>query len=232
MITTRPSNTRGSYDFGWLNTRHTFSFGQYQDPEHGRFRSLRVINEDVVRPAQGFGEHPHRDMEILTWVLSGALKHGDSIGNQRELHPGDLQRMSAGTGILHSEMNASDTEPAHFLQIWITPDASGHEPAYDQFHFPAEERTDTLRLLASPDGADGSATIKQDARVYTSLLSEGKSVELALGDGRGAYVQVARGSVDVNGSALSAGDGASIEDEPSITIRASQDAEILLFDLA
>jgi len=233
MITTRPSETRGHFDHGWLDTRHTFSFGRYVDRDHTAFRALRVINDDIIAPGAGFPEHPHNDMEILTWILSGALAHADSIGNQRTLRPGDLQRMSAGTGIRHAEFNASQTDPAHLLQIWIIPDAPGHDPAYEDFHFPAEERTNTLRLIASPDGADGSATINQDARVFTSLLSAGATVTHTLAPGRGAYIQIARGSVTINtNTPLTSGDGAKIEDEDTITITATQDAELLLFDLA
>ncbi len=235
MIRIRKSSDRGRGEHGWLSARHTFSFADYYDPANIRFRSMRVMNEDRVAPGFGFDAHPHNDMEIITYMVSGALRHRDGIGaggHSAVLKPGEVQRISAGTGIVHSEHNASDTEPAHLLQIWIMPDRKGHEPRYDQKPFPDSERRDVLRLVASPDGADGSMAIHQDARIYASLLSAGKTVELALGAKRGAWVQVVRGGVTVNGQALAAGDGAAIEDEPTVTIAAGTDSEFLVFDLA
>jgi redox-sensitive bicupin YhaK (pirin superfamily) len=231
MITIRPSNERGGGDYGWLNTRHTFSFDQYHDPRWTSFRSLRVINEDWVAPGGGFPMHPHRDMEIITYVLEGGLEHKDSMGNGSIIRPGDGQRMSAGTGVRHSEANPSKTDPVRLLQIWITPDRRGHEPSYEQKSFPEEEKRGKLRVIASPDGADGSVTIHQDARLYVSLLSPGQQVELSLAAGRFAWLQVAKGAVELNGQRLKQGDGASA-DEPKLTIKATEESEILLFDLA
>ena len=234
MITVRRSQDRGHYDHGWLDTRHTFSFAEYHDPRHMGFRVLRVINEDRVRPGQGFGTHPHRDMEIVSYVLSGALEHRDSMGNGSTIRPGEVQRMSAGTGVLHSEFNPSASEPVHFLQIWILPDRPGHPPSYEQKLFPEAERKGTLRLVAAPDAADGSLTIHQDARVYAALLGNGEAVRHALAPGRHAWVQVARGEVTVNGRALRAGDGAALSGEPEVAIegRGAAGGEVLLFDLA
>jgi redox-sensitive bicupin YhaK (pirin superfamily) len=234
MIRIRKSEDRGRGEHGWLSARHTFSFADYYDPANIRFRSMRVMNEDRVAGGYGFDAHPHNDMEIITYMVSGALRHGDAIGDGHTaiLKPGEVQRISAGTGIVHSEHNASETEAAHLLQIWIMPDRKGHEPRYDQTLFPDAERRDALRLVASPDGADGSLAINQDARVYASLLGAGKSVEHAIGAKRGAWVQLIRGEINVNGTALKPGDGAAIESEPSITITATQDSEFLLFDLA
>jgi quercetin 2,3-dioxygenase len=233
MTTTiRASDDRGRFDFGWLDTRHTFSFGEYADPEHVRFRSLRVINEDVVAPGRGFDLHEHRDMEIITYILSGALQHRDSLGHTETIRPGDAQRMSAGRGIAHSEFNASASEPVHLLQIWILPDHKGHEPGYEQKHFPLEQRRNRLRLLASPDGADGSVTIHQDARLYSALLEPGRTARLELKPGRAAWVQVARGALSVNGQRLEAGDGAAVEREPALELAAESDTEALVFDLA
>ena len=234
MIAIRRSAERGHFDHGWLDTRHTFSFADYLDPDHMGFRALRVINEDRVRPGQGFGTHGHRDMEILSYVLSGVLSHRDSGGGTGQLRPGEVQRMSAGTGIRHSEFNGSDAEPVHFLQIWLHPDRPGHRPSYEQRSFPEPERRGRLRLVASPDGAQGSTTIHQDARVYASLLQEGSAVEQALPPGRHAWVQVARGAVLLNGERLSAGDGAAVSDERLLKLSAAGpgEAEILLFDLA
>jgi quercetin 2,3-dioxygenase len=232
MITLRPSNERGGGNYGWLNTRHTFSFDQYYDPDFLGFRSLRVINEDVVAPNGGFPTHPHRDMEIITYVLDGALEHRDSLGTGSVIRPGDGQRMSAGRGIRHSEANPSTTNPVHLLQIWITPDRSGYEPSYEQKAFPEEEKQGKLRLIASPDGADGSVTIHQDARLYVTLLSPGQEVTHQLDAGRYAWLQVAKGAVELNGKLLQQGDGAAVEDEEKLLIKATQDAEVLLFDLA
>jgi redox-sensitive bicupin YhaK (pirin superfamily) len=232
MITPRKSQDRGHFDLGWLNTHHTFSFGEYHDPRNMNFRTLRVINEDVVAPGAGFGMHPHRDMEIITYVLSGALEHKDSMGHGEVLRPGEVQRMSAGTGILHSEFNASKTDPVHLLQIWIMPERKGIEPGYEQKAFAESERRNRLREVVSPNASDGELRIHQDASIHASLLDAGKSVMYELKPGRHAWVQVARGKIDVNGTTLSAGDGAAISDEPSLTIRAETDAEFLLFDLA
>ena len=232
MINIRHSNQRGGGDYGWLNTRHTFSFDQYYDPRFMGFRSLRVINEDVVAPAGGFPTHPHRDMEIITYVLEGALEHKDSLGTGSVIRPGDGQRMSAGRGIRHSEMNASAKDPVHLLQIWIMPDKPGHEPSYEQKAFPNDEKRGKLRLIASPDGGDGSVTIHQDARLYVSLLSPGDEVTHALDKGRFAWLQVAKGAVELNSKPLQQGDGVAISDEPTLSIKGTKDAEVLLFDLA
>ena len=232
MIQIRRSSERGGGDYGWLNTRHTFSFDQYYDPSYMGFRSLRVINEDVVAPAKGFPFHAHRDMEIITYVLEGKLAHKDSLGTGSVILPGDGQRMSAGRGIRHSEMNGSATEPVHLLQIWIMPGQHSIEPSYEQKSFPDEEKHNRLRLIASPDGAEGSVTIHQDARLYVSLLQAGKSVSHTMQDGRGAWLQVARGGLKLNGQSLAAGDGAAVEKETILKLEATEDAEILLFDLA
>jgi redox-sensitive bicupin YhaK (pirin superfamily) len=231
MITIRKADERGRADHGWLDTRHTFSFADYFDENHMGFRTLRVINEDRVEPGQGFGTHPHRDMEIISYVLEGALEHKDSMGTTSVIKPGEVQRMSAGTGVLHSEYNPSRKEPVHFLQIWIHPEKKGVKPGYAQKAFPVAERTDRLRLVASRDGRDGSISINQDADLYTTLLSKGKSVSHDLRSGRFAWVQVARGSVALNGSALSAGDGAKFSGEKALELKATSDAEVLLFDL-
>ncbi len=232
MINIRRSKERGGGDYGWLNTRHTFSFDQYYDPTWMGFRSLRVINEDHVAPATGFPTHPHRDMEIITYVLEGALEHKDSLGTGSVIRPGDGQRMSAGRGIRHSEQNASPTDPVHLLQIWIMPDRSGHEPSYEQKEFPEAEKRGRLRLIASADGKDGSVTIHQDASLYVSLLAPGQTVAHELRKGRYAWLQVAKGAVTVNGKALSQGDGAAVENESKLEIQGTAESEILLFDLA
>jgi quercetin 2,3-dioxygenase len=234
VITIRRSEDRGHFDHGWLDTRHTFSFADYQDPAQMGFRALRVINEDRVKPGEGFGEHGHRDMEILSYVLSGALAHRDSTGGSGTLRPGEVQRMSAGTGVRHSEFNGSQEEQVHFLQIWILPDRAGHRPSYEQHAYPEAERRGGLRLVASPDGAEGSTTIHQDARAYAALLGRGERVEHAVDAGRHAWVQVARGSVEVNGVVLRAGDGAAVSEERSLLLVGAGDelVELLLFDLA
>ena len=232
MITTRKSNDRGHFDFGWLNTHHTFSFGDYHDRNHMNFRTLRVINDDVVAPGAGFGMHPHKDMEIITYVLSGALAHKDSMGNGEALRPGEVQRMSAGSGILHSEFNASKTDPVHLLQIWIMPEKRGIEPSYEQKPFAQAERHNKLRVVVSPDARDGSLKIHQDASIHASMLDAGKSVMYELKPGRHAWLQIARGELDLNGTKLAAGDGAAVSDEKSLTIRAVENSEFLLFDLA
>jgi quercetin 2,3-dioxygenase len=232
MITLRPGNERGGGDYGWLNTHHTFSFDQYYDQRFMGFRSLRVINEDWVQPGHGFPMHPHRDMEIITYLLEGALEHNDSMGNGSIIRPGDGQRMSAGRGVRHSEANPSQTEAAHLLQIWILPSERGLEPSYEQKAFPAEEKRGKLRLIAGPDGKDGSVTIHQDARLYVALLSPGQQVQHELAPGRYAWLQVAKGAVELNGKPLSQGDGAAVSEEQKLTIKGTEDAEILLFDLA
>ena len=231
MITVRPAAERGHADHGWLDTRHTFSFASYHDPGHMGFRSLRVINEDRVQPAQGFGTHAHRDMEILTWVLEGALEHKDSMGNGSVIRPGDLQRMSAGTGVTHSEFNPSREAGVHFLQIWLLPRERGLPPGYEQKRFPQKERRGRLRLVAAGDGRDGAVTIHQDADLWTALLQPGESVRHALVPGRYAWLHVARGAVSLNGSTLGAGDGAAVSDEVAIEITGAVRAEVLLFDL-
>ncbi len=232
MIHVRKSSARGHADHGWLDTRHTFSFAEYYDPENMGFRSLRVINEDRVAPGQGFGTHGHRDMEILSYVLEGGLAHRDSTGGGGVITPGDVQRMSAGTGVMHSEFNASRSEPVHFLQIWLLPERRGIPPGYEQKHFPAEQRKGQLRLIASPDAAEGSLRIHQDARVYTTLLGSGEAVTHALAPGRHAWVQVARGQVRLGDVLLAAGDGAAVSDEDAVTLTGEAPSEVLLFDLA
>jgi quercetin 2,3-dioxygenase len=230
MISIRRASDRGHFDHGWLNTFHTFSFADYHDPAHMGFRSLRVINEDRVAPAQGFGAHRHRDMEIVSYVLEGALAHQDSMGNSGVIRPGDVQKMSAGTGVQHAEFNGSKTEPVHFLQIWILPARHGIAPGYEQKTFPRETKLGRLRLVGSPDGRDGSVTIQQDVELFASVLEDGGRIRHALGTGRAAWLQVARGFVEVNGQRLSAGDGAAIEDEGDLVIE-GEESEFLLFDL-
>jgi redox-sensitive bicupin YhaK (pirin superfamily) len=232
MINIRRSEERGGGNHGWLKTHHTFSFDQFYDPSWMGFRSLRVINEDWVAGGQGFPAHPHRDMEIITYLLEGGIEHKDSLGTSSIIRPGDGQRMSAGRGIRHSEMNPSPTDAAHLLQIWITPDKSGHEPSYEQKAFPEEEKRGKLRLIASPDGKDGSVTIHQDARLYVSLLAPGQEVKHELGKERYAWIQIAKGSVELNGQKLVQGDGAAISEEKVLSIKGAEDAEVLLFDLA
>ena len=232
MITIRRSDERGGGDFGWLKTQHSFSFDTYHDSRFTGFRSLRVINEDWVQGGHGFPTHPHRDMEIITYVLDGALEHKDSMGNGSIIRPGDGQRMSAGTGIRHSEANSSKTDAAHLLQIWILPDRRGREPGYEQKAFPEAEKRGKLRLIASPDGKDGSVTIHQDAKLYACLLKPGQEVQHELGKGRYAWLQVAKGEVELNGQSLSQGDGAAVSEERSLLVKGIADAEVLLFDLA
>jgi len=232
MVTVRRSGDRGRFDFGWLDTRHTFSFGEYHDPKWMGYRWLRVINEDWVAPGRGFGTHPHRDMEIITYVVSGALAHKDSTGAEGTIRPGDVQRMTAGRGVTHSEFNPSEKERTHLLQIWILPRERGLEPSYEQEHFDESQRRGRLRLIASPDGADGSVTIQQDVRVYAAHLVTGDRAGFDLGPGRAAWVQVVGGEVTANWTRLNAGDGAAIEGEPRVDISASKDSEVLVFDLA
>jgi len=232
VITVLPSSERFHTEAGWLDSHHSFSFADHYDPERLGFRALRVINDDRVQPARGFGSHSHRDMEIITYVLSGELAHKDSMGNGSIIRPGEVQRMSAGTGVVHSEMNPSRTEPVHFLQIWVVPDRSGHEPGYEQKLFPDAERRGKLRVVASPDGRDGSVTIHQDALVHASLLERGERVSYSLPPTRHAWVHVARGTVDVNGQSLREGDGAAISDEDRLDLTARESSEVLLFDVA
>jgi redox-sensitive bicupin YhaK (pirin superfamily) len=231
MITIRKADERGHFDFGWLNTYHTFSFGDYYDPKHTRFGTLRVINEDFVQPNHGFPTHGHRDMEIVTYILQGALEHRDSMGTGSIIRRGDAQRMSAGTGVTHSEANPSRDEPVHLLQIWIFPREQGTQPDYEEKKFSDDEKRNRLRLIVSPDGSEGSVHIHQDARIFASLLDQGQQVEHALADGRDAWLQVAAGSVSVNDNPLKQGDGAGIRKESKITITADEAAEVLLFDL-
>jgi redox-sensitive bicupin YhaK (pirin superfamily) len=232
MIHPRRAAERGHFDHGWLDTYHTFSFADYQDPEQMGFRSLRVINEDRVQPGNGFGLHGHRDMEIVTYVLEGALEHRDSMGNGSVLRPGEFQRMSAGTGIRHSEFNPSATEPVHFYQIWLLPKTRGIQPSYEQKSFAEEEKRNRLRLVAAPDGADGALRIWQDARIYLATLDAGAALRHDLPAGQHAWLQVLRGRVRVNGTELDTSDGAAISAESALTIAAGQGAEIMLFELA
>ncbi|MDR3636945.1 MAG: pirin family protein [Isosphaeraceae bacterium] len=232
MIRLRRASERGHFDHGWLDTYHTFSFSRYYDPRHMGFRALRVINEDRVLPGRGFGTHGHEDMEIVTYVLDGALEHRDSLGTGSTIRPGELQRMTAGTGITHSEFNPSTTEPVHLYQIWLLPERPGLEPSYEQKAFPEAERHDRLRLVASPDGHDGSLSIRQDARLYLGSLERGREIAHELAPGRHAWVQVLRGGVELSGVAMTAGDGAAVSDESSLAIRAGELSEVLLFELA
>jgi quercetin 2,3-dioxygenase len=235
MVQVRRGKERGHADHGWLNTYHTFSFSDYYDPRFMGFRSLRVINEDWVQPGYGFPTHPHRDMEIITYVLEGSLEHKDSMGTGSVIRPGEVQKMSAGTGVRHSEFNHSKTEPVHLYQIWIMPEKNGIKPMYEQKAIPAEEKQGKLRLVASPSGGNGSSAVKlyQDAELYTAVLKQGDAVEHSLRDGRSAWVQVARGIVNLNGQELKAGDGAAVTDESQVKISGKADSsEVLLFDLA
>jgi redox-sensitive bicupin YhaK (pirin superfamily) len=231
VIQVRKAKARGHADHGWLDTYHTFSFSTYQDPAHTSFRSLRVMNEDVVAPGRGFGTHPHRDMEIVTYVLAGALEHKDSMGNGEVLRPGEFQRMSAGTGITHSEFNPSSDDPVHLYQIWLLPERTGIEPSYEQKRFAEEERRNRLRVVASRDAADGSLLIHQDARIFLSTLEEGRTVTHQLDQGRHAWLQVLRGAVTLNGQPLATSDGAAVSEEAELEVVASETAEIMLFDL-
>src|SRR5260370_546989 len=231
MITIRKSEERGHFDLGWLDTHHTFSFDQYYDPAHMHFRSLRVINEDRVTPGQGFPTHSHRDMEIITYVLSGALEHRDSMGNGSVIRPGNVQRMTAGTGVSHSEFNPSESEAVHLLQIWILPKAHGLPPGYEEKAFAEEERRGQLRLIASDDGRESSVTINQDARVYATLLDAGQIVTHPLQPTRHAWLQVARGTVRLNGMELMQGDGAAVSKERQLSISAHDRAELRLYHL-
>ena len=232
MISLRKREERGHANHGWLDSFHTFSFADYYDPREMGFGTLRVINEDRVAPGMGFGTHPHRDMEIISYVLEGALQHRDSMGTGSVIRPGDVQRMSAGTGVFHSEFNGSATDQVHFLQIWIEPDRHGIKPSYEQKNFDTEEKRGKLRLIASPDGAQDSVTIHQDARVYAGLLDGDEAANYALPAGRKAYLHVARGKVTLNGEPLTGGDGAKITGGQELRLSNGADAEVLLFDLA
>jgi quercetin 2,3-dioxygenase len=234
MIQVRKSGERGHADHGWLNSYHTFSFANYYDPKNVGFRSLRVINEDRVAPGKGFGSHGHRDMEILSYVLQGSLAHRDNMGHQEVLGPNEIQRMSAGTGVMHSEFNASDREPVHFLQIWIEPASNGTPSSYEQIRFAPEEKQGKLKLLAGPQGGEGVAKINQDAKVFVAELTKGDAIDYRLGDRRHAWLHVIRGAVTVNGKALETGDAAALSKEEMLTATGtgSEPSEILLFDLA
>jgi len=232
MIVKRLADERGHADHGWLDTRHTFSFADYYDPKQMGFRALRVINEDRVAPGQGFGTHGHRDMEILSYVLEGALAHKDSMGTGSTIKPGDVQRMTAGSGVMHSEFNASANEIVHFLQIWILPDQGGLPPGYEEKHFSNADKQGRLRLIASPDAADGSVTIHADARVYAGRFGRDQSASLKLAEGRHAWVHLARGRARVAGQELGPGDAVGLSAEPSVEVQGIEDAEVLVFDLA
>jgi quercetin 2,3-dioxygenase len=229
MIQVRPSEERGHNKISWLDTRHTFSFDQYYDPNHIHFRALRVLNEDIIAPGQGFGMHPHRDMEILTWILDGALEHRDSTGGSGVIRPGELQHMSAGTGVMHSEFNPSTKQPTHLLQIWLVPERRGIQPEYEQLAFSDEELRGKFHHVAGPQAP---VTIHQDADLHIARLDAGAKAQHSLKDGRHAWLQVARGSLRVNGTELGAGDGAAISEEKEVCVEAKQPAEVLLFDLA
>jgi redox-sensitive bicupin YhaK (pirin superfamily) len=231
MITLRRSRERGHANHGWLEAYHSFSFAGYYDPKHTGFRDLLVINEDRVQPGQGFGRHPHENMEIITYVLEGELAHKDSMGNGSVIHAGEVQRMSAGTGILHSEFNHSKDKLVHLLQIWITPKKEGIAPSYEERRFTDDEKRNRLKLVVSPDGAGGSLRMNQDASLYATVLDEGKEVSHALAPGRHSWVQVTRGEVELNGKAMSEGDGAAISDEKTLSLLARKPAEVLVFDL-
>ena len=232
MLSVRKATERGHAQHGWLDSFHTFSFADYHDPQHMGFRALRVINEDRVQPAQGFGRHSHRDMEIVTYVIEGALAHQDSLGNGSVMRPGDVQRMSAGRGISHSEYNHSESELVHFLQIWLLPEKAGLPPSYEQKHFSESDRAGQLRLVASHDARDESVRVHQDVALYAGLLAAGEKASLALAPGRHAWVQVVRGALDLDGTALAAGDGAAISGAPRLDLVALQPSELLVFDLA
>jgi hypothetical protein len=232
MITLRKSQDRGLADHGWLKSHHSFSFADYHDPQHMGFGNLRVINEDRVAPGQGFGTHGHRDMEIISYVLDGELAHRDTMGNVETIPPGDVQRMSAGRGVMHSEFNHAKDKTTHFLQIWIQPNVRGIEPGYEQKSFTVEEKRGQLRLVASPDGADGSVVVHADARMYAGLFDGTEAASLTLDPHRKVYVHLVRGELEVNGQALQGGDAAKLENESTLTLGGGKDAEVLVFDLA
>lgn len=231
MLTLRKASERGLANHGWLKSFHTFSFGHYRDPREQGFSDLLVINDDRVIAGKGFGQHPHRDMEIFSYVLEGALEHKDTLGTGSVIRPGDVQLMSAGSGVAHSEYNPSQTEPVHFLQIWIVPEQAGAEPCYQQEHFSAERKRGRLQVIISPDGHDGSLTVRQDARVYAGLFDAAESATLPLSPGRYAYVHVARGSIELNGQQLGEGDGVRVREETMLQLSNGVDAEVLVFDL-
>jgi len=232
VISRRTAGERGHFNFGWLDTSHTFSFGEYHDPRHMGFRTLRVINEDRVQADRGFPTHGHRDMEIISYVLEGSLQHRDSLGNGSVIRPGDVQRMSAGTGVTHSEFNPSPSEPVHFLQIWIVPDRRGHEPSYEQRKIADPDKRGVLRLIAAPRATGSAVTIHQDVRLYSVLLERGQEVVHELNDDRHAWVQIARGAITVNGEALRQGDGTAVSAEPTLRLGGLEPAEALVFDLS
>lgn len=232
MLAVRRSAERGRAHFGWLHSRHTFSFGEYYDPHHMGFRALRVINDDRITAGAGFPRHPHRDMEIISYVVDGALEHQDSMGNGSVIRPGDIQRMTAGTGVTHSEYNPSTENGTRFLQIWVLPEAQGLEPGYEQKQFPIEDREDRLRLVASRDGRDGSVTVHQDIALYATILKAGSTLDYAVPPGRHAWLQVVNGGLTVNGEALEEGDGLRVSDTSTLKLESARGAEILLFDLA
>lgn len=232
MIRHRPARERGHADHGWLRTWHTFSFADYHDPAHMGFRALRVINDDIIAAGQGFGTHGHRDMEIVTYIVEGELEHRDSLGTGSVLRPGDVQRMSAGRGVLHSEFNHSPSQDLRLLQIWLRPAREGGEPGYEERHFPDEEKRGRLRLIVAPDGAEGALRIGQDARLFAGILAPGQSVTHEPAPGRHAWSQVVRGSLDLNGLVLGAGDGAAVSDEERLVLGGREETEFLLFDLA
>jgi quercetin 2,3-dioxygenase len=228
----RKSEERGAANFGWLDSKHTFSFGEYHDPAHMGFGPLRVINEDRVAPGGGFPTHPHRDMEIISYVLDGALAHKDSTGENAVIRPGDVQRMSAGTGVRHSEFNASASDPVHFFQIWVIPDRTGLKPGYEQKNFSLEEKRGRLRLVGSRDGRDGSVTIHQDVNLYATRLEKGEAAALKLAPGRGAWIQVAEGELTVNGKPLKGGDGMAVSGTGELRLESAASTEALVFDMA
>jgi len=232
MMDIRKSQERGHANHGWLDSHFTFSFADYVDPQHRQFRTLRVMNDDRIAGGGGFPKHPHRDMEIVTYVLEGALEHHDSMGNGSVIKPGDVQYMSAGTGVAHSEFNASKTEPVHLYQIWMLPEKQGLQPAYDQKNFSEAEKRGKLRLVASPDGRNGSVKIRQNNELYATVLGAGETVKHELQKDRYAFIQVARGSVKLNGTKLDAGDGAAISAEKTVELTGAENTEVLLFDLA
>lgn len=231
MLDIIQSESRGSADHGWLRAKHTFSFAEYRNPERVHFGKVRVINEDRIAPGKGFGTHPHKDMEIVTYIIDGAIEHKDSMGNGTVITAGEVQRMTAGTGVLHSEYNHSQDKELHLLQIWIYPEEHGLEPGYEQTRFPREEKLNRLRLVGSRDGRDGSVTIHQDVDLYASILEEDNEVSLDLRDDRKVFVQVVDGDITVNGQGLAAGDGAQLQDERALQIKASSEAEFLVFDM-
>ena len=225
------SNSRGGADHGWLTSKHTFSFADYHDPDRMGFGRLRVLNEDWIEPGKGFGTHPHRDMEIVTYMVEGALEHKDSMGNGSTIRPGELQRMTAGTGVMHSEFNASAENQAHLLQIWILPERPGLEPGYEQKLFETEEKRDRWRLVGSRDGRDGSLTIHQDVDLLASVLTAGTSLDYQFADGRSGFLHVVRGAIDIDGERLVAGDAVAVRDYPAFTLSAEDESEVLLFDM-